>query len=66
VPLQHPLTEPDLSNFTFPDPHDPARWAGLAEYLEKYKDYLGMQLTQAHTRCSIRGHVQLPHGSARV
>jgi uroporphyrinogen decarboxylase len=39
VPLEHPLTEPDLSGFTFPDPHDPARWAGVAEYLDKYKDY---------------------------
>jgi uroporphyrinogen decarboxylase len=39
VPLVHPLTEPDLSDFTFPDPRNPARYAGLAEYLAKYKDY---------------------------
>jgi uroporphyrinogen decarboxylase len=38
-PLQHPLTEPDLSGYTFPDPHEPARYAGLADFLATYAEY---------------------------
>lgn len=57
VPLGHPLTAPDLSNFTFPDPHDPVRWAGVAEYLVKYNDYYnGVRIGELWERATfLRG-----------
>ena len=35
---EHPLSQPDLSRLSTPDPHDPARMAGLAEACERDRD----------------------------
>ena len=43
APLEYPLTEADLSSYTFPDPHAPGRFDGLAAWCAKNTEhYTGM------------------------
>ncbi len=37
-PVSHPLTEPTLAGYDFPDPHAVARWEGVAATAGRYPD----------------------------
>lgn len=37
-PVRHPLTQPSLRGYTFPDPLRPARWEGIEEAAQRYRD----------------------------
>jgi len=37
-PIGNPLKEPNLKNYSFPDPHNPSRYEGIKEKIEKHKN----------------------------
>lgn len=57
APHAYPLTAPDLSGYTFPDPTDPARFAGMAEWcVNNRQHYTGMRVGEMWERATfLRG-----------
>jgi hypothetical protein len=57
APHAYPLTAPDLSGYTFPDPADPTRFAGMAEWCASNRQhYTGMRVGEVWERATfLRG-----------